>query len=698
MATPQTDTATATNWLANYQQPGLNAFNEVLSQTDLPASDVQSLLKDLDEKNYIFIASAIAANSLPPGQLENLDQKAQNLILLLQSAVFVSQKTGVISQSSATIAQKSLEDLSEKPHPALNLYQAVAQEYPEEMTRHPDYFEGTDGKPNPLIDQLKNASGQIGDTISEQIKKRVGQEITDTLRGIWHNWTSSPTGQAVEEHFISTTAPEAGAATGVVVGATTAPVIVKSIPTSALTALKPQFLAVQTNAPTYEMYQALSQVGILKQIPSTALPQILQSQLLPLTSTGNFSFFTLTSKGSVIIAERGLQTAIGSLLPGATGLGIAGAAAPAATGLIAGGAGGTAAGATTGAAAGGPLAPITAIIGTIIGFIAGSLLPAIINAAKEYRDALLGGATVAAFSLFAGANALPSLIFGGLTSGLLSVTRFSLSSAFENLSAAISAVASGTVGATAAIFIASIIIVPAVVAIIAYMINSSALVTPRFRTTGGLDVPSFGTCPDDPNTFTPLPFPNDAPNDWASRAYNLVTDLLPGLWCYYNHQPYYDGDQIPPDPDGYPDSGNPDLWDESLYGQWYEYGSGTFNIFWCTYMVVEAWGPPLSFSLGYTPTMHNYFITNNQWVSIEDAIDQGLSNQVNPGDAVIVAIDGSVRGREGDHASIVWQVDPNNEFVTTIDSNAAVQGFTYTISGGEARVGDMTIVGFGQHP
>jgi len=226
------------------------------------------------------------------------------------------------------------------------------------------------------------------------------------------------------------------------------------------------------------------------------------------------------------------------------------------------------------------------------------------------------------------------------------------------------------------------------------IINSGAYVTDR-APGAGLDMPMEGYCDLDPNTIIPLEFPNIyPPTNIAHHAYILVNDLLPGLWCYFNHQPYYDGD-APSDPPGFPDGGNPDYWDETLFGLFLD-NDGTYNIFWCTIMVIEAWnntpGVSLPTDLIYTPTMHAYFVNTGRFTTIQQAL-QNLS-LVHPGDAAIIARDGSSRGLNGDHASIVWSVTP--DAITTIDSNAGLKGFTYAISGGEARWGSLTIVGFGR--
>jgi hypothetical protein len=211
-------------------------------------------------------------------------------------------------------------------------------------------------------------------------------------------------------------------------------------------------------------------------------------------------FFNPVEQGGVYVAPRrgfmgNIFSGIGQQLFGnlskkvvkgllsKAGSGLAGAAAE--TGAVA-------AGAEVGAVAGGPAAPITAVIGAIVGWIA-SKVPEILSwmqrHAKEFGMA-------AAALLFSGALlGNPFLLFSGLGLGALSLGAGGLS----GIGSGITGFGQGLVGGITNIVLPtiglpvliSLVSLPILIAIILFIINSGAyLVPPRVSLlSGGIESP-----------------------------------------------------------------------------------------------------------------------------------------------------------------------------------------------------------------
>jgi hypothetical protein len=186
MAVSSPNITTPTDFLKNYQQPGLKAFKAVLSKTSLPSTQVAKLLEHLDQKNILFVAYSIAKNSLAPGQEDKLEEKAQNLIPVLQSAVDSAQREVNLTPEEAVNINQTLDEVSRNSQETIQLYQEFGKEYPPDQTERPGNYESSKGGSNPLLDHIQKKA-------SKALEKKIDE--------IWENFKKSPTGQAVENHL-----------------------------------------------------------------------------------------------------------------------------------------------------------------------------------------------------------------------------------------------------------------------------------------------------------------------------------------------------------------------------------------------------------------------------------------------------------------------------------------------------------------
>ncbi len=590
-----TSATSTTDLLRNYQQPGLKAFSAILSQTSLPPTQAAKLLEHLDQKNILFVAYAIAKNSLAPGQEKDLDRVAQNLIPILQSAVDLSQRELNLSPEQVVSVQQNLGDLSQKPEETKEFYQQFEKEYPEEQTKRPENYESSHGGSNPLLDHVKNQADKA-------VKKKVKE--------IWENFKKSPTGKTVKtpptpapaqgvsttvlpttgttvtistgEDAVLGTAAAAKALTGVPQTITrisplnislrpTPPIPVSGAPPPPVGAISGKIVGFSVNPQTSLsgiIPREYMSFGILKQIPAT---EAVKNFGLNMASEGT-KFFQITEKGAMLASKiPSIGSSLGSYIPGSAGIttlvstptstiavsgistsggvtigtattiGTTGLTTIGTTGLTAVGTTtatavgttavtttatavgttavttvgtaavttaatttaaattGVATGATVGAAAGGPtpVAIVTAIIGAIIGLIAG-LIPSIYKKFKDYFDAIVGATLVIIFGSFAGLGFLPALALGGMTGGFMALTNTSIVGAISGLGNSLVDIAKGVSVTTAVAFFLAAIILPAVVAIIIFFINTGGYVTPQapvsfFDPGGGFADPT--SCP-----------------------------------------------------------------------------------------------------------------------------------------------------------------------------------------------------------
>ena len=182
----------------------------------------------------------------------------------------------------------------------------------------------------------------------------------------------------------------------------------------------------------------------------------------------------LVKAGTKAAVKAGTQAAV-----------TAGAEAATAAGGAAAGAAGAAGGAAAGAAAGTaiPVPILGTLIGLVIGFIVGVLFSVAEKLAlwlkKNARDVLFGGVAIMAYGGFVGS---PVLIASGLGLGALSALNGGLSGTGKQAgglgSPAIGVLTSMVWPALGVPFLIAAIAVPAIIAIIIFIINAGAFLVP----------------------------------------------------------------------------------------------------------------------------------------------------------------------------------------------------------------------------
>jgi hypothetical protein len=370
--------------------------------------------------------------------------------------------------------------------------------------------------------------------------------------------------------------------------------------------------------------------------------------------------------------------------------GIATKAASALAGEAAGAAAGTEAGAAVGAAAGGPAAPLTAIVGAILGWIA-SKIPNLISWLK--RNAKEFGIAAAAL-LGAGVFlSNPILLLSGLGLGAISLGA----GGFASLGSGVAGLGHAVLSGITTILLPSIgipvlvglISVPVVIAVILFIINSGAYVVPP----APFSESPFGisiTCSDEKG---PIPFSNSTSSPIARRGWQITADLYQGFWCFWNRSP---GD-FPEDTTLYPPS-YPQLFNEGLYARnpnpsREEISSCGECLFWCTYLVQKAYRETGNTSLLVTlwsPTMQQDFTRRGKFLSSSEATPA----KVVPGSVVFFRVtSGPARTN---HVGIVHTV--NQDGIVYIQSNAPTKNglLVFNSSGrGIQNLPGINVVGIG---
>jgi hypothetical protein len=171
-------------------------------------------------------------------------------------------------------------------------------------------------------------------------------------------------------------------------------------------------------------------------------------------------------------------------------------------------------------------------------------------------------------------------------------------------------------------------------------------------------------------------------NPTASRAYSIVSKLLRGFWCFWNKSPEY-----------------PNLWNQAKFianpfpPESYLDGD---DLFWCTWLIIKSYSDThqqICPDCLYVPSMKAWFISKNRFIDASTALSNP-SIYIHQGDVAFIKKSGSSRGDNGDHVSMVWEV--NRDFISTIDSNNGTKNPKYTITGGVAKWDILSILGFGR--
>ena len=367
---------------------------------------------------------------------------------------------------------------------------------------------------------------------------------------------------------------------------------------------------------------------------------------------------------------------------------------------------GAEAGAATGATIGGPAAPVTALIGAIIGFLAAKSKDILSWLKKQSKNlimllgggmAVLGGALGATLAGIAGLGIPGMVVAGGV--GAVGFTALSGGSKALSSFASKATALSGELVGLAAVEIATPIIIialsiPIVVALLLFIINTSALVVPP-NPYGVQTVPNFippGEAIECTTAEKPLSFRYDA-NPTASAAWSIVNKLKQGFWCYWNNSPDY-----------------PELFDQAEYQKYpyhcvYEpnnppncsgdYRSiGGYSMFWCTWLVRKVYptSPPFTnLELGANNMKENWFKSSGKYTPNTS----GVVKKITPGDTIFIRT-ARDSGDYAGHVAVVYVV--SQDFVFTLDSNASAKTHSYTVStdGSVQGLPGLTVLGFGK--
>lgn len=338
-------------------------------------------------------------------------------------------------------------------------------------------------------------------------------------------------------------------------------------------------------------------------------------------------------------------------------------------------AGGTGAGAAIGAAlgiGGGPLAIITAAIGAVISWVASKINW---KKLKEYSAYIIGGLAALIALPFVGLGAAIGVGLG------TTVISFGLGAAAGGLTAAgiggwivnfLGAVASATLGAIGIPILVTLLGFPVVVAIILFIINSGAYIVPPSALTSSLGRGLVVQCT---SAQGPVGVPGPTSSSpIANRAWEIVSDLYQGFWCYWNKSPDY-----------------PDLFDMGAYSRNPNppESSGP-NLFWCTYLVIKSYretGHNIPADLG-VAAMKNHWPAN-KIISAKNATPQNIV----PGSAVFFGVPANGPGLQ--HVGIVYSVDPGG--IVVVESNNAVksESINFNPGGGVGSLPGMYVDSFG---
>lgn len=282
---------------------------------------------------------------------------------------------------------------------------------------------------------------------------------------------------------------------------------------------------------------------------------------------------------------------------------------------------------------------------------------------------------------------------------ITTVTKHSPAQTFNNF---ITNIFAGVVAMLSGLFLFIGIIVlsiPIVIALILFIINSSALVVPPNDSTFNLQ--SDITPPNEQiactTTVTPLGLPVPS-NSVAAKALKIVDNLKQGFWCYWNNSPDY-----------------PNLFNYSEYSKYpfhcvYRPGnpsgcSGSYTVldgnslFWCTWLVIKAYenvGVP-SLELGANAMMNSWFKDKGKLIYNTSGLVTNNGAKVSPGDIAFINTPGDPSGYAG-HVAIVYAV--TSDFVMTVDSNAATKTHSYTVetNGSLQPQYGLSVIGFGRLP
>jgi hypothetical protein len=381
----------------------------------------------------------------------------------------------------------------------------------------------------------------------------------------------------------------------------------------------------------------------------------------------------LTGFAAKVPGGMGLINGIGNIF--GINLVSGGAAAEVAGGAIAT-VGSEAAGAVVGAtaveAAGAAAAPLTGglslVVTTIIALVGPKVIGFIKDNIGKYGKWIVGGTAAIIGGLFFGTTGAIVGFFGGvggatLISGGVPALGTTASSIGTGLVSFLGVMGSATLGAVGAPILATILGFPIVVALILFIINSGAYITPSssYSNLGPRDCSIGGKIVD--------------------RAKAINNNLQLGFNQYYNKSPDY-----------------PELWNATLFAKNPNPDNqnvviGMEDMFWCNYMPIKSYlaiNEDIPFSL---TAIMNYFQSQGRWISGDIATTDNLC----PGDAIFFRSPADALLLA--HVAVVYSVSTDE--IVTVQSNSKWKTMTYfTDASGRFPVygsGNDTIkiVGFG---
>jgi len=330
---------------------------------------------------------------------------------------------------------------------------------------------------------------------------------------------------------------------------------------------------------------------------------------------------------------------------------VSGGAASVAGGAVAtvgGEVAGAVAGATAVEAAGIAAIPLTGGLSFIVTTVAALVGPKVIGFIKDnigkYGKWIVGGTAAIIGGLLFGTTGAIVGFFGGvggatLISGGVPALGTTASSVGTGLVSFLGVMGSATLGAVGAPILATILGFPIVVALILFIINSGAYITPSssYSNLGPRDCSIGGKIVD--------------------RAKAINNNLQLGFNHYYNKSPDY-----------------PELWNAALFAQnpnpvFQNAAIGMEDMFWCNYMPIKSYlaiNENIPFSL---TAIMNYFQSQGRWVSG----DVATTDNVCPGDAIFFRspADNPLLA----HVAVVYSVSADE--IITVQSNSPWKTMTY---------------------
>jgi len=197
-----------------------------------------------------------------------------------------------------------------------------------------------------------------------------------------------------------------------------------------------------------------------------------------------------------------------------------------------------------------------------------------------------------------------------------------------------------------------------------------------------IDDPDSPEIPEAPTECTSeklkLTFENTSTNPIAQRAWEIVSDLYQGFWCYWNRSPkHFDSDTIDYPP-SYPYRFDKDLYIKNPLLTNYDWLANPVNMFWCTYLVNVVYKDQDSDFpfIGRADVQAAHFKDNPNYTLYEG---ESLNiSSASPGDAIFFEVENTATSGRINHVAIIYAVIPSG--IITVESNAAYKTLFYPVN------------------